>query len=278
MDTQQITEALARMQQNLQGVESARQQVQQVANAYSSTRSQLENLATSIHQLSEDMSNVINSISENQTLMSAGYKGNFEEFGKRVNELKGATLSIQNQFSKECALTSSNLLSTTDATLAKLQKEFDDILKDFNKKASEEIGRISDEIDTFKTAASQMQDSFLQETTHVTERFKNELSECKEAHQSAEQTIVTDFRKSVDDCIKSFENIEKDFNQILNQHQKELDDFWTKMDGRFAPIAKSIEKLDEKVDLVLTQINNTNKRFLIAILASVLLSIALRFV
>lgn len=281
MDAQQITEMLAKMEQNLQGVESARQQVQQVANAYSSTRAQLESLTSTIHQMSDDMTLVINSLKENQKFISDSYKdwllGNFDDFGQKTEGLANSAKFIQTQFKRECEEASSGLSKAVDANLTKLQNQFDDTIKALNEKATAEINGISEKINTFKTEASQIRKNFEQESTKMSDNFKLELSKSSEEHKSAEETVIEDFKKSVDDYKSSFEQTKKDMEVVLCQYKKEIDDFWKKMTSMLTPIASSINEVSMKEDVMQKQIQ-TNKILLIAILISVLISIAIRFI
>ena len=202
MDSQQITEMLAKMQQNLQGVESARQQVQQVANAYSSTRTQFESLTTNIHQMSNDMTMVIDSIKENQTFISDSYKdwllGKFNDFENKAEGLANTAQTIQSQFQRECREASSGLSKAIDESLLKLQKQFEDSIKSLNEKATAEINGITEKIETFKTEASKIRENFEKVSTKMSGSFKVGLDKTSEEHKLAEETIINNFKESVD--------------------------------------------------------------------------------
>lgn len=280
MDVKLITETLAKMEQNLQGVESARQQVQQVSSAYNGVKAQLEGLSANIKGVSEDISDIITAIKQDQTALSNDYSKRtqkaFDKLDERIKTLQTSTDNIQKQFDDSCKSASLAFSQTTDISLRKMEEQFNATLKVLNDRALDEINSIASKIEAFDTAATQMRTSFEGETTRMGNNFNSKLSDSAKQHKPAEEMIVKEFKSETEKVSENFkasankivEKFESSFNEqetsfehtkneldsLLAQYKGQIDDFWNKMAAMLAPISESINKVGTKQDSLKTKI------------------------
>jgi ElaB/YqjD/DUF883 family membrane-anchored ribosome-binding protein len=239
MDSQQLIESLSKMEQSLQGVESAREQVQQVADAYGKTKIQLTGLISSINQMSLDMQSLIKAIKDNQDMLSESYGKriltSFDSIDERTKVLIKAAKMMEVQFSAACTSATTNFLSETDASIVKLQQQFDETIKHWNEQASAEINDISMKIETF-----------LAETNNMKNDFKNGLTRASQNHKKAEDMIIDNFNTSINKYVTEFDDIRNEMQKVLDAYKTEIDLFWKRMSENLAPLATSINELKEQ--------------------------------
>ena len=70
MNSQNILENLAKLENNLQNIDSARKQVETLSNSYAATEKQLKNVALEITSIATDLNVIFNTLKSNNEHLS----------------------------------------------------------------------------------------------------------------------------------------------------------------------------------------------------------------
>lgn len=229
MDSQDILKALNRLEQNLQNVESARQQVINTVNAYEGAKTQLSALTAEFTQLSTELKNVYSAINENigavDDTLKTKFDNIFDDFSAKVKTFEDAACKLQSSFESSCRKTSQMFSGSIDENMLKFSGELDKCIATFNEKARHEIEGVTTAVTKFKLAVGEMQMEFRQSLSNVTEHNKNKQEE-----------IATDFSKSIQKHVSSFSSLREELASIVKQ---------------YAETSKTVtEKIDNLVKLV----------------------------
>jgi len=266
MDVQQISETLSKMEQNLQGVESARQQVQQVATAYTTTRVQIEQLVNHVSQLSENLKVVIETIRQSHQEITGEYSTDIQNALSNISErtlsLKSQANQLNDQFKNKCNETLSEFSSSTNESLLNLQQRIDVIVDNFNEKIAEQISKITQISDKFKQETKRVRTNFAEQADLANTAFKQSLSETNSQHEVAEQSILNDFNTAINNNKVSLNQNLEELQQVLEQYKLQVNAFWKKMDSMLNPITLMLQNICNGEEVIQGQINKNNAQCL----------------
>ena len=213
MDAQDILKTLHRLEQNLQNVESARQQVANTVNAYEGAKNQLHALTVEFSLISSELKNVYSAIKENVDTIDNTLRKKIETVFNDVNAkakaLEDAAFKIQSSFEESCRKSAQTLLGSIDENMQKINGEMDKCIVLFNQKADLEMEGITTALSKFKLAVEEIQEGFIQSMSLATENNKIKL-----------EKIVTDFGASIQEHVSSFTSLKNELFSIIKQYNE----------------------------------------------------------
>lgn len=213
MDAQDILKTLHRLEQNLQNVESARQQVANTVNAYEGAKSQLHALTVEFSLISSELKNVYSAIKENADTIDNTLRKKIETVFNDVNAkakaLEDAAFKIQSSFEESCRKSAQTLLGSIDENMQKINGEMDKCIVLFNQKADLEMEGITTALSKFKLAVEEIQEGFIQSMSLAAENNKIKL-----------EKIVTDFGASIQEHVSSFTSLKNELFSIIKQYNE----------------------------------------------------------
>lgn len=213
MDAQDILKTLHRLEQNLQNVESARQQVANTVNAYEGAKSQLHALTVEFSLISSELKNVYSAIKENVDTIDNTLRKKIETVFNDVNAkakaLEDAAFKIQSSFEESCRKSAQTLLGSIDENMQKINGEMDKCIVLFNQKADLEMEGITTALSKFKLAVEEIQEGFIQSMSLAAENNKIKL-----------EKIVTDFGASIQEHVSSFTSLKNELFSIIKQYNE----------------------------------------------------------
>lgn len=247
MDAQDILKSLSNLEESLKNIDSARQQVQNTVNAYENARAQLNKLTQEFTSISTDLSNIVETITNNQETLSSTLsdriEGVFTVFNEKIKLLEGATSTIQSTFETTCQESSKSFKDNVDSSINKIGSEVDSAIVKFNEKATLEIAGIAAALKTFKDAAIEMQTN-----------FQSAISTATSTQKTNHESIASDFQKSIDLHLASFNNLQKGLQNLLEDYKKLMSSISIKIENEANSIKFSITGVNNSID----EIKNEN--------------------
>lgn len=213
MDAQDILKTLHRLEQNLQNVESARQQVANTVNAYEGAKSQLHALTIEFSLISSELKNVYSAIKENVDTIDNTLRKKIETVFNDVNAktkaIEDTAFKIQSSFEESCRKSAQTLLGSIDENMQKINGEMDKCIVLFNQKVDLEMESITTALSKFKLAVEEIQEGFIQSMSLAAENNKIKL-----------EKIVTDFGASIQEHVSSFTSLKNELFSIIKQYNE----------------------------------------------------------
>lgn len=213
MDAQDILQSLSNLEQSLKNIDSARQQVINTVNAYENARTQLNLLTTEFTSISSNLKGIVKTINENQdtlsTTLSQKVEDVFSSFNSKVKDLEESTNKIHSSFESSCQLSSKTFNDSVSGSITKIEDQVNSAISNFNQKATIEIEGIATALNNFKEAANEMQT-----------QFQSAISTATCNQKTNNETIASDFLKSVGEHLSSFDELSKKLNDIFNDYSK----------------------------------------------------------
>lgn len=250
MDTQDILKSLANLEQNLQGIESAKQQVEKTVAAYDSTRLQLSKLSQDFSGISSELRTIVTIIRDNQQELNASITEKIEQAFANIDDEASRLNEIATKISK-------SFDSSCEKTVKTVRTKIDETISVFNEDVQQNLSEITSAISGFKSLI-----------TSIEGEFKSNSSLAITNLQKSLDTAVNGFVNRIDGCIKDFSIVEDELRSIVNQQKKLNEDIYSKIKSDADVIKTSIVKLDKHIKEYQDSIESHHKE-----LTSMLLSI-----
>lgn len=250
MDAQDILKSLSNLEESLKNIDSARLQVQNTVNAYENARAQLNKLTQEFTSISTDLNKIVTTIKDNQSTLSSTLSDKidnvFTNFNEKVILLESTTTTIQSTFESSCIESSKSFKDSVDSSVTKINNEVDTAITNFNEKATLEIAGIATALKTFKEAANEMLSD-----------FKSAISNATTTQKTNHETIASDFHKSIDQHLASFNDLHQGLSDLLTDYKELISSVSTKIENEANAIKLSITGINNSVDTFKTE--NTNQ-------------------
>lgn len=243
MDAQDILKSLSNLEESLKNINSARQQVQDTVNAYENARTQLIKLTQEFTSISTDLNVIITTVKDNQETLSSTLSDQigsvFRTFNEKIILLESATTTIQSTFETSCQESSKAFIGSIDSSANKLGTAVDAAIGKFNEKATLEIAGIATALKTFKDAADEMQTD-----------FQSAISTATTTQKTNHETIASDFQKSIDQHLASFNELYKGLGDLLNDYKQLMSSIITNIENESNSIKSSITGVTNSIQTI----------------------------
>lgn len=224
MNAQEILENLAKLESNLQNVESARKQVAALTGSYEATEQQLQNVALNISSISNDLNTIFAAIKNNAELktgeIDAKIKTIIDTLNNKLIVIKSDVDKIKDSFENDCTAITGKLNSCAESSIAKIQSGVNDIISTLNTSASNEIQKLASIVDTFQ------------------EKANAALSDQKKSLDE----ITSQFNEGIQGHLTAFNDIKVGLQGILDTANTQNEEFLKKLSSEIKKISKTLEE------------------------------------
>lgn len=238
MDTQDILKTLNKLEQNLQNVESARQQVEDTVNAYEGAKNLLHALTVEITHISAELKNVYSVINENVGTIDDTLRQKvdtlFNDFNAKAKALENVGDNIQSSFGASCQKIVQIFAGSIDENMQKIGVEMDKSIAAFNQNANHEMEGITTTLSNFKLAVEEMQTGFNQS-----------LSCAAESNKNNQEKIAVDFGNSIQKHISAFSSLKNELDSIVKQYHETSKTLANKIENIAVLVSQETDYLHE---------------------------------
>ena len=190
-----INNALEKLEQNLQKVDSAREQVDKTVKAYSELQGELEVCTRCFQKLTYSVESLISSSKKNSNLIFAELNGSLSSIQKSCND-------INETFNSSC----------------------ENVISDFNAKATNSVFKLNNTTDLIKGHVNSLytiENSFttsMEQIKHLKAKIED-IAKVLDLSQSSQDEVLKSISNNIVDCISVITSVKQEF--ISNQSKLE---------------------------------------------------------
>lgn len=289
MNAQEILENLAKLESNLQNIDSARKQVETLSSSYEATEKQLQNVASQITSIVNDLNIIFKTIKSNNDLTSREIDN---KIGTVINNLNGKISGVQTEidgikqrFSNDCDTIKVNLETSANQTIEKINTGITAILTSLNEKAKKEIENISSTVKSFKDATYSALTDHKTSMQDISSKFYDDIqshvSSFNETKQGLDSVLETSkeqsetLLKKISDEVTKVNAVVKEYDTKLN---RKIDEKFGSSISKLDSITNSLNQTDKKVETSFAKVNTdiaSNHKLLMILVAISIISLLL---
>lgn len=273
MNSQNILENLAKLENNLQNIDSARKQVETLSNSYAATEKQLKNVALEITSIATDLNVIFNTLKGNNEHLSKEIDNKVDNVIQtlisKITGIQTETDSIKKKFNKDCTSITNQLQSDINSSLDAIQNGVSGIVSILTVKVNEEIEKMLLTIESFQKVVANTLENYEASMESISSKFaddmkvhiasfdkvKQDFDSLVEAFKNQYQLLLNNVSQEVarinseikESSIKLNTDIENKFeslSSLLNLNSNKLDDISNKITCEFEGIADVIKNVD----------------------------------
>lgn len=273
MNSQNILENLAKLENNLQNIDSARKQVETLSNSYAATEKQLKNVALEITSIATDLNVIFNTLKSNNEHLSKEIDNKVDNVIQtlisKITGIQTETDSIKKKFNKDCTSITNQLQSDINSSLDAIQNGVSGIVSILTVKVNEEIEKMLLTIESFQKVVTNVLENYEASMDSISSKFgddmrghiesfdkvKQDFDSIVEALKNHYQLLLNNVSQEVakinsdikEYSVKLNTNIENKFESVstsLNLNSNKLDDISNKITCEFEGIADVIKNVD----------------------------------
>jgi ABC-type transporter Mla subunit MlaD len=258
MNAQDILENLAKLESNLQNIDSARKQVETLSNSYDATEKQLKNVASQITIIVTDLNNIFAAIKNNNELtkkdIDSKISSVIEALLTKVTGIQTEVDAIKTNFKTDCASISKKLNNSAEVSLDCIQNGVSEIITTLNKKANEEIEKLSKTILTFQSTAQTALNDYQVSMHSISSKFNDDIqghvssfNETKQGLDSVVETSKSQSQTLLENISQEFEKINKEIKEFDVKLNKKLDDNFTQLNTTIELNSTKLDEINSKI-------------------------------
>lgn len=288
MNSQNILENLAKLENNLQNIDSARKQVETLSNSYATTEKQLKNVALEITSIATDLNVIFNTLKSNNEHLSKEIDNKVDNVIQtlisKITSIQTETDSIKKKFNKDCTSITNQLQSDINSSLDAIQNGVSGIVSILTVKVNEEIEKMLLTIESFQKVVVNALKNYEASMESISFKFaddmkvhiasfdkvKQDFDSLVEAFKNQYQLLLNNVSQEVarinseikESSIKLNTDIENKFeslSSLLNLNSNKLDDISNKIICEFESVTEVIKNVDANqnkyLDLGLNELN-----------------------
>jgi phage-related protein len=281
MNSQNILENLAKLESNLQNIDSARKQVETLSNSYAATEKQLKNVALEITSIATDLNVIFNTLKSNNEHLSKEIDNKVDNVIQtlisKITGIQTETDSIKKKFNKDCTSITNQLQSDINSSLDAIQNGVSGILSILTVKVNEEIEKMLLTIQSFQKVVANTLENYEASMESISSKFADDMK----VHIASFDKVKQDFDSIVDTLKNQYQlllnnvsqevakinsdikeygvklntNIENKFESVstlLNLNSSKLDDISNKITCEFESVTDAIKNVDASQQKYLT--------------------------
>lgn len=237
MNAQEILENLAKLESNLQNIDSARKQVETLSISYEATKKQLHDVASEITSIVNDLNIIFKAIKGNHELTSREIDTKvgvvISNLNGKINSIQTEIDSIKTKFTEDCTSVSTKLQSSANLSIERINSGIDTILSSLNKNAQEQINKISATVQSFQAATA------------------NALTD----HKLSMQSISSKFNDDIKTHVSSFNETKRGLDSVLEASKDQSEVLLRKISNEITKVNTALgeyeTRITQKVDKIL---------------------------